>query len=99
MIRPVLMVRYVTMAGEEGLWPLKLDTPDGKSNPWNRSALTVLEERGEGKWVRLISAKGHYRYRYRRRHFEQTPPRFSNRTFQELVDLAFEGPDRHQSRS
>src|SRR5262249_4210384 len=30
-IRPVLLVRYVTMAGEEGLWPLKLDPPDGKS--------------------------------------------------------------------
>jgi hypothetical protein len=23
-IRPVLIVRYVTMAGEEGLWPLKI---------------------------------------------------------------------------
>ena len=32
-IRPVLIVRYVTMAGEEGLWALKLDPPDGKSNP------------------------------------------------------------------
>jgi hypothetical protein len=35
-IRPVLIVRYVTMAGEEGLWPLKLNPPDGKSNAWNR---------------------------------------------------------------
>ena len=25
-IRPVLIVRYVTMAGEEGLWPLKLES-------------------------------------------------------------------------
>ena len=31
-IRPVLLVRYITMAGEEGLWPLKLNEPDGKSN-------------------------------------------------------------------
>ena len=59
-IRPVLMVRYVTMAGEEGLWPLKLDPPDGKSNAWNRSALNVLQVASEGKWVRLMSAKGHY---------------------------------------
>src|SRR5262249_14672504 len=29
-IRPVLLVRYVTMAGEEGLWPLKLNPQDGK---------------------------------------------------------------------
>ena len=31
-IRPVLLVRYVTMAGQEGLWPLKLNRPDAKSN-------------------------------------------------------------------
>ena len=46
-IRPVLIVRYVTMAGEEGLWALKLDPPDGKSNNWNTSALNILETRGE----------------------------------------------------
>ena len=32
-IRPILIVRYVTMAGDEGLWPLKLDPPDGKAIP------------------------------------------------------------------
>ena len=31
-IRPILIVRYVTMAGEEGLWPVKLDPPDGQVN-------------------------------------------------------------------
>ena len=55
-IRPVLIVRYVTMAGEEGLWPLKLDKPDAKSNRYNKSALRVLEEAEKG-WVRLISSK------------------------------------------
>ncbi len=60
-IRPVLIVRYVTMAGEEGLWALKLDPPDGKANAWNRSAMTVLKVADEGQWVRLMSAKGHYR--------------------------------------
>ena len=47
-IRPVLIVRYVTMAGEEGLWALKLDQPDAKSNPCNKSALGVLEEAEKG---------------------------------------------------
>jgi hypothetical protein len=41
-IRPVMIVRYVTMAGEESLWPLKLDSPDGKSNAWNTSAFNIL---------------------------------------------------------
>ena len=42
-----------------------------------------------GKWVRLISAKGHYRYQVSKKTLEQMPPKFSDRTFQELVDIAF----------
>jgi hypothetical protein len=37
------------MSGDEGLWALKLDPPDGKSNTWNRSALNVLKIADEGK--------------------------------------------------
>src|SRR5262249_50529521 len=59
-IRPVLLVRYVTMAGEEGLWPLKLNQQDGKSNRWNTSAMNALRTAENGAWVRLIS-KGEYR--------------------------------------
>jgi hypothetical protein len=59
-IRPVLMVRYVTMAGEEGLWALKMDPPDRKANAWNRSAMTALKVAEEGHWVRLMTAKGRY---------------------------------------
>jgi hypothetical protein len=87
-IRPVLIVRYVTMAGEEGLWALKLD--DGtKSNRWNRSALNILELAESGKWVRVMSTKKEYRYQVSKRTFEQTPPRFSSRPFTDLVDEAF----------
>ena len=88
-IRPVLIVRYVTMAGEEGLWALKLDPPEGRSNQWNRSAMTVLKVADEGRWVRLISAKGRYGHNVSRKTFELTPPRFSSRTFQELINSAF----------
>jgi hypothetical protein len=87
-IRPVLIVRYVTMAGEEGLWALKLDKPDAKSNRYNKSALKTLEEAEKG-WVRLISAKGHYRYSVSKKTLENTPPKFSNRQFQELIDIEF----------
>lgn len=84
-IRPVLIVHYVTMAGEEGLWPLKLDPPDGRSNRWNSSALSILDVASSGKWVRLVSAKNHYRYQVSRKTFEEVPPRFSDRTIHELV--------------
>jgi hypothetical protein len=87
-IRPVLIVRFVTMAAEEGLWALKLDKPDAKTNRYNKTALAILEEAEKG-WVRLISAKGHYRRSISPRTLEKTPPKFSSQTFKELIDLEF----------
>ena len=39
--------------------------------------MTVLKVADEGKWVRLMSAKGHYRHTVSKKTFEQTPPRYS----------------------
>ena len=88
-IRPVLIVRYVTMAGEEGLWPLKLNPPDGKSNNWNTSALNILELAESGKWVRIVSTKKHYRHQVSKKTFDEVPPKFTDRSFNDLVDIAF----------
>jgi hypothetical protein len=92
-IRKVLIVRYVTMAGEEGLWSLKLDLREGRSNKWNKSAMTILKIADEGKWVRLRSGNGQYNHTVSDKTLEQTPPRFSKRTFGELINSAF--PDDH----
>ncbi len=88
-IRPVLLVRYVTMTGEEALWPVKLDRPDGRSNAWNVSALNILEIASDGKWVRIVSLKKHYRHQVSKKTLEEVPPRFTDRPFQELVNIAF----------
>jgi hypothetical protein len=87
-IRPVLIVRYVTMAGEEGLWPLKLDQPDARSNRWNTSALNILELAASGKWVRIVKAKNHYRHQVSGRTFKEVPPQFSDRPFTDLINAA-----------
>jgi hypothetical protein len=103
-IRPVLLVRYVTMAGEGGLWPLKLNPPDGKSNRWNTSAINALNTADGSaanninassydaikgpRWIRLIS-KGEYRIQVSTKTMKDTPPRFTERTFAELVNAAF----------
>jgi hypothetical protein len=88
-IRPVLIVRYVTMAGEEGLWPLKLNQSDGKSNKWNTSALNILEIAESGKWVRIVSTKKHYRHQVSKKTFDEVPPKFTDRSFRDLIDIAF----------
>lgn len=87
-IRPVLVVRYVTMAGEEGLWALKLNPPDGRSNNWNTSALNILEL-AESGWVRIVSLRKHYRHQVSRKTFDEVPPKFTDRPFSELIDIAF----------
>lgn len=87
-IRPVMIVRYVTMAGEEGLWPLKLNPPDGKSNNWNTSALNILEL-AESGWVRMVNAGKHYRHQVSRKTLKEVPPKFTDRAFKDLIDIAF----------
>jgi hypothetical protein len=87
-IRPVLLVRYVTMQGEEGLWPLKLDRGE-KVNAWNVSARNILQIAESGKWVRIMSLKGHYQHQVSRKSSEDVPPKFTKRTFDELVDAVF----------
>jgi len=91
-IRPVLHVRYVTMLGEEGLWPMKLDPPDAaKPNKWNASAKNVLKD-AIGAWVRLISKQkeGQYRHSISPISIEKEKPKFSNRSINDLLDAAYD---------
>lgn len=88
-IRPVLIVRYVTMGGDEGLWPLKLNPPDGKSNAWNTSALNILALAENGKWIRMVNGGKHYRHQVSNKTFDQVPPQFTDRPFKDLIDIAF----------
>ena len=103
-LRPVLLVRYVTMAGDEGLWPIKLNPPDGRANMWNSSARDIMEIAANGVpatgdkparpgplWVRLVSGNGHYDHIISSITMEETPPQFSDRTFVELVSAVSEG--------
>ena len=91
-IRPVLLVRYVTMLGEEALWPVKLDPPDAaKPNKWNTSAKNVLTD-ATGAWVRLISKpkEGQYRHKISPITIEKEKPKFSNRSIYDLIDAAYD---------
>ena len=95
-IRPVLIVRFVTMDGDEGLWPIKLDPPDGKSNAFNRSAMKALkaaEMMDKGKATAsgcgCSRAAVSYTHTVSPTTFEKTPPQMSSRTFDEMINSAF----------
>jgi hypothetical protein len=91
-IRPILYVRYVTMLGEEALWPIKLTPPDQKSNTWNKSAKAIADIAATGRWVRLISKQklGRYEFSISPKTFEQVPPKFSEQTTVEMIDAVFD---------
>ena len=90
-IRPILLVRYVTMLGEEGVWPVKLNAPDQKPNTWNTSAKDIVEK-ATGAWVRIISKQknGQYRHSISPKTVQQEKPKFSNRSIFDLVDAAYD---------
>ena len=90
-IRPILLVRYVTMLGEEALWPVKLTPPDQKTNNWNTSAKNIVEVAASGKWVRIVSKQknGQYRHIVSPKKFEEEAPKFSERTIIEMIDAAY----------
>ena len=83
-----MLVRFATMVGNEGLWPVKMNPTDGRANAWNTSALNILRI-AEKNWVRIKSRKKQYLHRVSNKTFEDTPPKFSDRPFGELVNSAF----------
>jgi hypothetical protein len=88
-IRPLQLVRCVNVKGREQIWPLKLDRPGKKRNECNASALMVAERMRE-EWLMLVYDDETKTYFARRPVSPITdPPKWTQRTFQQLRDLAF----------
>lgn len=51
---PRLLVPSQTRQGGIYLWPIRLPGPDGKIDPWNESAMHILDTFA-GKWIRVVS--------------------------------------------
>ena len=54
----------------------------------NTSALNILSIAESGKWVRIVSTKKHYRHSVSKKTFDEVPPKFSDRSFDELVNIS-----------
>jgi hypothetical protein len=88
-LRPLRLTRCVNVKGRELLWPLKLDRPGKKRNECNASALMVAERMRE-EWLMLVYDDDTKTY-FGRRPVPPIPdePKFTQRTFQQLLELAF----------
>ena len=86
--RPVRLHLYVTRALAIGLWPVKLPTEDGKSNPWHQSAAeaaTIAMER----WIRLVANRDMGCYDVIAAEGMISEPTWPDKSMHELVNKAF----------
>lgn len=86
-INCVLLRLAVSRYGVPFLWPLKV-SKDGKSNPWNQSAM-VAAENATTKWVRMRSDQAAGQYKIMAAKNDLTEPEWPDMTFQKILELAF----------
>ena len=53
-VTPYILKAYITKDGALGVWPLKIGTFQGRSNPWNDSALKAAKM-AESRWIRVVA--------------------------------------------
>lgn len=87
-VYPVALFTAVTRQGDVFLWPCKLPASDGKSNPWNESALAAAKL-AESKWVRMSANMAAGMYDTFEAAAELAEPTWPELSFPELLKLCF----------
>lgn len=84
----VALFTTITKQGDLFLWPCKLPGADGKSNPWNESALSAARL-AESKWVRMTANMPGGMYDVYEAAGELAEPTWPELAFPELLKLCF----------
>jgi hypothetical protein len=87
-VYPVCLFLAVNRQGDVFLWPSKLPGADGRSNPWNDSALAAARL-AEAKWIRLVANMAGGMYDTYEAAGELAEPTWPELSFQEIVKLCF----------
>lgn len=87
--RPVTLVTAIDRSGTLFLWPLKLPGPDGRTNPWNDSAIAAAKA-AETAWVRVTSNMEVGTYEVFQALADLGQPDWPEISFSEIVSLAFQ---------
>ncbi len=86
----VALFTGITRMGTLFLWPVPLPRPDGKHNPWHRSALIAVEK-AENRWVRVVANMEAGGYEISEAAANIGEPEWPDIAFQEMVRIAFQG--------
>jgi uncharacterized protein YbdZ (MbtH family) len=95
-VLPVLAedVRHVELRlcqnrqGATFLWPVPMPSPDGRTNSWHESARDAANH-AEDSWMRMIAVMAEGAYSIYRATGTIPDPQWPEKTFQELLRLAF----------
>jgi len=87
---PRALITSITRQNVIFLWPVRLPGSEGKSNPWNDSALEAAL-RAAGRWVRVEANMCLGAYEVRETMADIPAPQWPDVSFQELVRVAFKG--------
>src|SRR4051794_13958551 len=84
----VILYQTINRQGVISLWPCRLPSSDGKTNPWNRSALEAAEHATK-RWTRVASSKELGAYEISEAVSDLPEPKWPDISLQELLKIAF----------
>lgn len=85
---PVCLFLATNRQNDIFLWPVRLPGMDGRSNPWNESALAAARL-AESRWVRVAANMGGGMYDAFEAAEELSKPEWPGLAFSEILKLAF----------
>jgi hypothetical protein len=85
---PVRLVTCISRQAVVFLWPLKLPTPDGRSNPWFDTAIEGARLAAKG-WVKVVADMSLGGYQVYNAVGDLPEPEWTDHTFAQLLEVAF----------
>ncbi len=85
---PACLFLTISRQNDVSLWPVRLPASDGKSNPWNESALAAARL-AERRWVRLAANMAGGMYDVFEASGELAEPTWPELAFTEILRLCF----------
>jgi hypothetical protein len=87
-LTPKILFTTINRQGVLSLWPVRLPGSDGKSNPWNESALSAAHM-AMNTWIRLASNRSLGAYEIYAAGADLDEPVWPDVDFQKIIDTAF----------
>lgn len=87
-VRAVCLVTAITRQNDLLLWSLKLPQADGRTNPWNESAVAAAKA-AETRWIRITANMGAGMYNVDVAQGDLPEPEWPDLSFEQILELAF----------